>query len=216
MDYTRPMSVDALTNREREVLELIATGQTTKAIAAVLDISDKTVEYHRAKLMNKLRLYDVVALTHWALAVGLVKLMFETNVIVRTVTTTTAVPANISPVVAIPKPKPVRKVVSLPKPSPTRIAASKPAPVAYKPVVIPPPRKLPPEPSSPFVLADSQEEKAETITPTPEPVKPQPVVAVEPVVKKPLYKAKPLPKDDSWMVTLCERCGKKHTIGWPC
>lgn len=217
------MSVDALTDREREVLELIATGQTTKAIAVVLKISDKTVEYHRAKLMNKLRLYDVVALTHWALAVGLVKLMFDTNIIARTVTveTATAVPNATAPVPRpyVPKKKPTPK----PTVTPARIAASKPAPapvpvpVVNKPVAIPPPSKLAPEPSSPFVLVDSEKnEIPEPDVPAPKPVKPQPVEVVKPVEKKPLYRPKPIPKDDSWMVTLCEMCGKKHTIGWPC
>ena len=45
--------VEQLTARQREILQLIAEGQTTKAIALILKISAKTVEYHRAKLMQQ-------------------------------------------------------------------------------------------------------------------------------------------------------------------
>lgn len=183
-----------------------------------MEVSPKTVEFHRLALMNKLGLHDYVSLTHWALAVGLVQLMFETKIAIRKVgvETVTAVPASI-PTPQPPKPKVVSRP-KLPKVSPARVEASKPKPASvYKPVVIPPPRKLAPEPSSPFVLAGSEDDETpEPIAPVPEPVKPQPVTVTPPVEKKPLYKAKPMPKDDSWMVTLCERCGKKHTIGWPC
>ena len=43
--------LEQLTSRQREILQLLAEGQTTKAIASILKVSDKTVEYHRAKLM---------------------------------------------------------------------------------------------------------------------------------------------------------------------
>lgn len=56
--YTREQGVqdriDSLTPREREVLDLIVTGDTNKAIAYKLDISDKTVEVHRSRVMEKL------------------------------------------------------------------------------------------------------------------------------------------------------------------
>jgi DNA-binding NarL/FixJ family response regulator len=49
---------DALTPREREVLQLIAEGYTSKKIAEILDLSVKTVQAHRASLMQKLDLHD--------------------------------------------------------------------------------------------------------------------------------------------------------------
>ena len=53
-----------LTSREREVLELIVAGKTNKAIAAELDISIKTVEVHRAKVMEKMRAGSMAGLLH--------------------------------------------------------------------------------------------------------------------------------------------------------
>jgi DNA-binding NarL/FixJ family response regulator len=64
--------LEQLTTRQREILQLIAEGQTTKAIAGVLDVSPKTVEYHRAKLMERLNLHDIPALVRFALRSGLV------------------------------------------------------------------------------------------------------------------------------------------------
>src|SRR6266478_725554 len=57
--------LEQLTARQREILQLIAEGQTTKAIAMVLRISPKTVEYHRAKLMERLNLHDIPALVRF-------------------------------------------------------------------------------------------------------------------------------------------------------
>ena len=64
--------VEQLTARQREILQLIAEGQTTKAIALTLQISDKTVEYHRAKLMQTLNIFDVPGLVRFALRTGLI------------------------------------------------------------------------------------------------------------------------------------------------
>jgi DNA-binding NarL/FixJ family response regulator len=64
--------VEQLTARQREILQLIAEGQTTKAIALILKISAKTVEYHRAKLMETLNIYDVPGLVRFALRTGLI------------------------------------------------------------------------------------------------------------------------------------------------
>jgi DNA-binding NarL/FixJ family response regulator len=61
-----------LTARQREILQLIAEGQTTKAIALILKISAKTVEYHRAKLMQSLNIFDVPGLVRFALRSGLI------------------------------------------------------------------------------------------------------------------------------------------------
>ncbi|SPE50841.1 Two component transcriptional regulator, LuxR family [Verrucomicrobia bacterium] len=64
--------LDQLTPRQREILQLLAEGQTTKAIALILKISDKTVEYHRVKLMGRLRIFDIPGLVRFALRTGLV------------------------------------------------------------------------------------------------------------------------------------------------
>lgn len=61
-----------LTAREREVLSLVAQGHTSKEVSALIKISPRTVEHHRAKLMEKLRIYDVAGLTRYAIRVGLI------------------------------------------------------------------------------------------------------------------------------------------------
>jgi len=61
-----------LTERQREVLQFIAQGQTTKEIADALKISPKTVEYHRVKLMECLNLHDIPSLVRCALRAGLI------------------------------------------------------------------------------------------------------------------------------------------------
>jgi DNA-binding NarL/FixJ family response regulator len=63
-----------LTARQREVLKLIAEGHATKEIARRLNISVKTVETHRAQIMDRLNIHDVVGLVRHALRIGLVKL----------------------------------------------------------------------------------------------------------------------------------------------
>ena len=62
-----------LSDREREVLKLIAEGFTGQQIAAMLVISEKTVERHRSNLLHKLALRDRVDLTRYAIRVGLVE-----------------------------------------------------------------------------------------------------------------------------------------------
>ena len=64
--------LESLSERQREILQLIAEGQTTKAIALILKVSPKTVEYHRAKLMERLNIYDVPGLVRLALQSGLI------------------------------------------------------------------------------------------------------------------------------------------------
>lgn len=64
--------LELLTGRQREILQLIAEGQTTKAIAVVLKLSPKTIEYHRVQLMEKLRIYDVPGLVRFALRTGVI------------------------------------------------------------------------------------------------------------------------------------------------
>ncbi|HVJ89069.1 MAG TPA: response regulator transcription factor [Labilithrix sp.] len=67
-----PSERSPLTVREREIVALIATGLSSKQVADRLGISDKTVANHRANLMRKLDVHDVVALTHYAIERGLV------------------------------------------------------------------------------------------------------------------------------------------------
>lgn len=64
--------LQTLTDREREVLTLIARGQSTKEIAATLDIGQRTVETHRANLMRKLGVKSVALLTQVAIREGIV------------------------------------------------------------------------------------------------------------------------------------------------
>lgn len=66
-------SLDILSEREKEVLQLIAEGYSTKDIAQRLNISVKTAGTHRANLMQKLDLHGVAELTRYAIAKGLVK-----------------------------------------------------------------------------------------------------------------------------------------------
>jgi len=63
-----------LTARQAEVLKMIAEGHATKEIAQRLKISVKTVETHRAQIMERLNIHDIVGLVRHALRVGLVRL----------------------------------------------------------------------------------------------------------------------------------------------
>jgi DNA-binding NarL/FixJ family response regulator len=77
-DYVRRVSreadpIERLTPRQREVLQLIAEGQTTKGIARKLNLSVKTVETHRAQLMERLEIRDVAGLVRFAIRAGLVE-----------------------------------------------------------------------------------------------------------------------------------------------
>ncbi len=64
--------LERLTSRQRDILQLIAEGQNTKKIGAILKVSPKTVEYHRMKLMNCLNVHDIPGLVRFALRVGLI------------------------------------------------------------------------------------------------------------------------------------------------
>lgn len=61
-----------LTNRQREILQLVAEGKSTKEIATRLDVSIKTVETHRARLMQRLDIHDVAGLVRFAIRAGLI------------------------------------------------------------------------------------------------------------------------------------------------
>jgi DNA-binding NarL/FixJ family response regulator len=67
------VAVDPLTPRETEVLKLIAEAYTNQRIAEALVISPKTVENHRARLLDKLGMRDRVELTRYAIRRGLVE-----------------------------------------------------------------------------------------------------------------------------------------------
>lgn len=64
---------DPLTPRERQVLQLIAEGKTTKETAAVLDVSVKTAETHRTNLMEKLDIHSTAGLVRYAIRRGLLQ-----------------------------------------------------------------------------------------------------------------------------------------------
>lgn len=63
---------EQLTSRQREILQLIAEGKTTKEIALTLQVSIKTVEGHRTQLMERLEIHDVAGLVRYAVRVGLI------------------------------------------------------------------------------------------------------------------------------------------------
>jgi DNA-binding NarL/FixJ family response regulator len=63
-----------LSAREREVLQMIAEGRSSKQISSVLEVALKTVENHRANLMAKLDMHDVASLTRYAACRGFVPL----------------------------------------------------------------------------------------------------------------------------------------------
>ena len=65
-------SLERLTPRQREVLQLIAEGRTTKAIAKELGISPKTAEAYRGELMKGLDIHDIASLTRYAIRMGVV------------------------------------------------------------------------------------------------------------------------------------------------
>ena len=67
-------ALSALTDREREVLQLLAEGRTAKEIAATLSVSVKTVDTHRQHVMAKLKVTSVAELTRIAIREGVVPL----------------------------------------------------------------------------------------------------------------------------------------------
>jgi two-component system, NarL family, nitrate/nitrite response regulator NarL len=70
---SEPGVQELLTGRQLEVLTLIAQGKSAKEIGFELGLSSKTVDVHRAKIMERLGLNDVASLTRYALKQGLVK-----------------------------------------------------------------------------------------------------------------------------------------------
>lgn len=64
---------DPLTSRERQVLQLISEGKSTKEVATQLGISTKTAESHRTRLMQKLDIHEIASLVRYAIRRGLVQ-----------------------------------------------------------------------------------------------------------------------------------------------
>jgi RNA polymerase sigma factor (sigma-70 family) len=78
-DYVREMerrgledSYDLLTDREREILQLVAEGRTNKEVASMLNISITTVETHRTHILQKLNLHSVPELILYAVRKGII------------------------------------------------------------------------------------------------------------------------------------------------
>jgi DNA-binding NarL/FixJ family response regulator len=67
-----PSGLDVLTPRQREILQLIAEGKSTREIADTLHLSVKTVETHRTQLMDRLDIHDMAGLVRYALRKGLI------------------------------------------------------------------------------------------------------------------------------------------------
>lgn len=65
---------DALSPRERQILLLVAQGQTSNAIGEALHLSPKSVDTYRSRLMKKLGLHDIAAVVKWAIREGLISL----------------------------------------------------------------------------------------------------------------------------------------------
>jgi DNA-binding NarL/FixJ family response regulator len=70
---SEPTVDDELTHRQVEILRLIAQGRASKEIAFELGLSPKTVDVHRARIMERLRLNDIASLTLYAVRKGLIK-----------------------------------------------------------------------------------------------------------------------------------------------
>jgi len=69
---TEPDPLAGLTSRQREILQLVAEGKSSKEIASMLELSIKTVESHRGQIMERLGVHDVTGLVRFAIRVGLV------------------------------------------------------------------------------------------------------------------------------------------------
>jgi DNA-binding NarL/FixJ family response regulator len=74
LSATADLPFEALKTREREVLQLVAEGKSTKQIALYLHLSSKTIEANRRQIMEKLNIYSVAELTKYAVREGLTTL----------------------------------------------------------------------------------------------------------------------------------------------
>lgn len=73
---TTSQESSSLTTRERQILQLIAEGKTTKEVARILHISPKTADANRRQIMNKLEIFNIADLTKYAIREGLTSLEF--------------------------------------------------------------------------------------------------------------------------------------------
>ena len=64
---------EPLSSRERQVLQLVAEGNTTKQIASILNVSVKTADSHRTRIMKKLDIHETATLVRYAIRLGLIK-----------------------------------------------------------------------------------------------------------------------------------------------
>src|SRR6478752_2800317 len=71
--HNAPVPDNLISDRERQVLQLVAEGKTTKEIASLLGISVKTAESHRSNLMDKLNIHDTAGLVRYAIRNGLIQ-----------------------------------------------------------------------------------------------------------------------------------------------
>lgn len=74
LNKKEPSAYSLLTPREREVLQMLAEGHTTKQISARMHVSVKTVETHRKQIMDKLNIHNIAGLTKYAIREGITKL----------------------------------------------------------------------------------------------------------------------------------------------
>jgi len=72
MQPSEPTASDNLTQRQIEILKLIAQGRASKEIAFELGLSSKTIDVHRARIMDRLQLNDIASLTRYAVRQGLI------------------------------------------------------------------------------------------------------------------------------------------------
>jgi DNA-binding NarL/FixJ family response regulator len=72
MQPSEPTADDELTQRQIEILKLIARGKASKEIAFELGLSSKTIDVHRARIMDRLHLNDIASLTRYAVRKGLI------------------------------------------------------------------------------------------------------------------------------------------------
>lgn len=66
--------LEALSSREREILQLVADGKTSREIAESLDISSKTVDTYRSRLMRKINVKNMTGLIKFAIQYGIIRL----------------------------------------------------------------------------------------------------------------------------------------------
>ena len=69
---SNPRRYDLLTDREQQVFRLIVEEHSTTEIAKLLNVSPKTIEKHRANIMNKLEIHNIVSLVKYAISIGIV------------------------------------------------------------------------------------------------------------------------------------------------